>query len=305
MSLFDKKVLILGAGGFIGRHLVDHLVLKKCSSLQLAGFGVESVFDLPSKQILEGQINAELLNECDEPDIIFHLIGGASVGASIANSRHDFDLTIPPLLNVIDKLKTDWKKTKLIFVSSAAVYGNAASNATTVNTSLEPASPYGLHKKMAEEFIQYYANLYSFNYSIIRPFSVYGPGLRKQLLWDALHKAAEGNTTFFGTGQEMRDWIYVDDLVNLLIAIASPNSQFPCVLNAGTGVAVSVSDILSKLFVAAGYGEKPQFKDEHKKGDPNHLVAALTEQRSVKSFFPTSLDTGLNEYIRWYEKEVS
>jgi UDP-glucose 4-epimerase len=305
MSLFDKKVLILGAGGFIGRHLVDHLVLKKCPSLQLAGFGVESVFNLPSKQILEGHISAELLNDCDEPDIIFHLIGGASVGDSIADSKRDFELTIPPLLNVIDKLKADWKKTKLIFVSSAAVYGNAASNATTVNTSLEPASPYGLHKKIAEEFIQYYAKQYGFDYSIIRPFSVYGPGLRKQLLWDALHKVAEGNTTFFGTGQEMRDWIYVDDLVELLVAVTCSASQFPRILNAGTGVAVSVNDILSKLFAAAGFEQKPQFKDEHKKGDPNHLVSAFIEQKAMKSYFPTSLDAGLNEYIRWYQKEVS
>lgn len=304
MSLKNKKVLILGAAGFIGKHLVDHLI-DHTGTLQLAGYGVEEIFDGISVSKLEGKIDQALLSTCAEPDIIFHLIGGASVGASIADPLRDFELTIPPLFDVIDKLKADWKNAKLIFVSSAAVYGHAATDATSVNAALEPASPYGQHKKMAEDLIQFYAKHYGFDYSIIRPFSVYGPGLRKQLLWDALHKVAEGNTTFFGTGQEMRDWIYVDDLVELLVAVANSKTRFPRILNAGTGIAVSVSDILSKLFAAAGYEQKPQFKDEHKQGDPNHLVSALIEQKEMQLYFPTSLDAGLNEYIRWYQREAS
>lgn len=304
MRIMNKKILVLGAGGFIGKNLVDKLLNMGCQNIELAGFGVDVLNDKLHVKISNGEINRALLDSCNTPDVIFHLIGGASVGASVANPMQDFELTIPPLLDVINKIGSDWPSAKLIFVSSAAVYGSAATISTRTDSELLPASPYGLHKKMAEEILQFYANQYSFKYSIVRPFSVYGPGLRKQLLWDALNKAGRKDASFFGTGEEERDWIFVDDLVSFLIEVADPAVEMPCIINAGTGLAIPVNKILQDLFALACLDVVPVFIDKSKKGDPSHLVSDKQEQSAYSNFFNTPLNIGLKKYINWYNQEV-
>lgn len=297
-----KKVLVLGAGGFIGKHLVSRLSSLDCVNLSIAGYGVDSLSISDKISCHSGLIDQACLDNCEAPDIIFNLAGGSSVGASISDPHFDFERTLPLQSILLNKMRTCWTGARLIYLSSAAVYGEAASSATSVNSSLLPVSPYGLHKKLAEQMLSYYQQQYGISCNIVRPFSVYGPGLNKQLLWDAMIKAEKGIYSFYGTGHELRDWIYVNDLVDMLIGIMERESYFPQIINAGTGMAISVSDILTMLFHVAGYNYSPIFTDSNKLGDPNNLVCDSSEQNLVKDFFCTPLEAGLIEYAKWFKK---
>ena len=230
----------------------------------------------------------------------FFLAGSASVGISIENPAFDFKLSIPPLVDLLNKLRTSWKGTRLVYISSAAVYGATASLSTSVHSALQPLSPYGLHKKFSEELIFFDQTRNRLDAIIVRPFSVYGPGLKKQLLWDALNKAELGEYCFFGTGQEMRDWVFVDDLVSLLVDIALYSDHFPSILNVGTGTAISVKNILCKLYLANDIEQVPLFMNMDKAGDPCNLIANAIEQEAYRNYFNTPLEKGLKCYVDWY-----
>ncbi|WAR44089.1 NAD-dependent epimerase/dehydratase family protein [Methylomonas rapida] len=297
----SKRALILGAAGFIGSHLVQRLNAgNEFTHLALAGHGVAQKYYSSNMMIFDGLIDSNMLNQCPTPDVILFAAGSASVGASIENPTKDFKLSIPSLVDLLDKLRTNWPRSRLVYISSAAVYGESSSIATPTQSQLLPLSPYGLHKKISEELILFELIRNRLDAVIVRPFSIYGPGLKKQLLWDALNKAQLGHYSFFGTGNEMRDWIFVDDLVSLLVDISLYPERFPTILNIGTGIPVSVANILRKLYTAFGIWQSPTFVNVNKAGDPCDLSADPMEQTPYSSYFKTPLDKGLQHYVNWF-----
>ena len=303
----QTNILVLGAGGFIGTHLINKLntIDNDLYSIQAVGANLSKFSELDNVKTLEGFIDNELLNKCECPDIIYHVAGGSSVAASVSDPCLDFNKTVLNINALLNKINTDWPQAKLIYVSSAAIYGRNASDNTSVETKRKPISPYGLHKKLVEELIAFYFDYFKINAVIIRPFSIYGPGLRKQLFWDALKKAELGDFNYFGTGDEKRDWIYIDDFINLLTTIyldrTTKKSTFLEFINAGTGNGIKNSDILKKLLNIAGYSRLPNFIEKNKKGDPCDLVSSFNEQKESAEFYQTPIKIGLAKYVKWYE----
>ena len=112
---------------------------------------------------------------------------------------------------------------------------------------LAPLSPYGLHKCLAEDLCRFYAAYWKLPIAVIRFFSLYGEGLRKQLLWDACKKLHGDAFIFEGTGNEERDWLHVEDAVRL-IALAGEHASSLCpIVNGGSGAARSVRSVLEAL----------------------------------------------------------
>ena len=114
------------------------------------------------------------------------------------------------------------KDSQLVIPSSAAVYGQKNEKSISVHDVLNPVSPYGNHKRICETLSKFYSNYYKLRISIIRLFSLYGPGLKKQLLWDACNKIYSGDQIYSGTGLEKRDWIYIEDAINLILLAFLP-----------------------------------------------------------------------------------
>lgn len=293
--------MILGAGGFIGSHLSNSF-LNKGATVHAFGRSLDKL-SRPDENLIKyesSNIDDHILNQIERPDYIYFLIGSASVARSIEAPLLDFEQSIPPLLIILEKLRKDWKNTKLIFISSAAVYGTSANDKTSIKSSLNPVSPYGLNKKISEEYIHYYCEHYSINAKIIRPFSVYGPHLKKQLIWDVLNKIKRDEHHFFGSGDELRDWIYIKDFIKILDNYVSKYDSMDNIVNIGSGNAVSVKQVVGILYKLTDTNVSPSFVDGGKEGDPKHLVSDRLEQNCLKPFLNTTLEEGLTETVKWF-----
>jgi UDP-glucose 4-epimerase len=146
----------------------------------------------------------------------------------------------------------------------------------------------------------------SFDLSIVavRLFSVYGPGLTKQLLWDLCGKLDSGSpeVALGGTGSELRDWTHVADVVRALTAVAPLASPAMPVVNAGTGEAGSVRRIAETLTRA--YGRDPaclRFSGESRPGDPFSLIAAPGGLGETGFEWQVDLEEGIADYVQWYK----
>lgn len=308
------KVLITGAYGFIGRHLARHLASK---NMEIAGLGHGAWPEIHHKiwgvsNWINGDISASNLSQiqscCGRPDIIYHLAGGSSVGAAMLHPLEDFTRTVATTATLLQWVQQNTPETKLIAISSAAVYGPDYRGAISEKAAASPFSFYGSHKLMLEELCRAYAMNFGLNVILPRPFSVYGKGLRKQLLWDLCSKIKSGSELRLGgTGHEMRDWINIADLVEALSLISELASPSAPVINIGTGIGTPVRTI-AKLVLDNWKeqnldGKSITFNGEGRLGDPFSLIADITTLTKTGFKPKVSIGTGLSDYVSWYSSQ--
>jgi UDP-glucose 4-epimerase len=190
---------------------------------------------------------------------------------------------------------------RVVLTSSAAVYGDQGDVDVTEASACSPISPYGFHKLAAEQLCTSYARFFGVPVTIVRLFSVYGEGLRKQLLWDACQRFQRGEPQFFGTGHELRDWIHVDDAAALLCAAASaPQARF-ALYNGGNEQA-STRDVLTMLGSLFDGCPVPIFTGNTHTGNPRRLTADCDHARHQLNWRPqTQLSGSLRQYAEWFK----
>jgi UDP-glucose 4-epimerase len=251
-----------------------------------------------------------LLDSAGAPDVVYHLAGGSSVGAAIAHPREDFFRTVATTAELLDWLRLDAPKARLVAVSSAAVYGAGHTGPMAEDARLNPFSPYGHHKRLMEELCRSYAASYGQRAAVARLFSVYGPGLKKQLLWDLCSRLAVGASplSLGGSGEELRDWADVRDVVRALTMLADAASEEVPVYNVGTGVATSVRQFASLLAQTWAAGERPAqlaFNGASRSGDPFSLVADPSLLAARGFVWQRSLGQGVIDYVDWFRSANS
>jgi UDP-glucose 4-epimerase len=240
------------------------------------------------------------------PTTIYHLAGGSSVGGSIAQPQEDFSRTVVGTQRLLDWIRVSAPGCAVVAVSSAAVYGSDHLGPIAETASLLPISPYGQHKRMMEQLCESYAQSFGLRATVVRLFSVYGPLLRKQLLWDLCNRLLAGQRQLLlgGTGAELRDWTCVRDVVRLLaVALGDPAHSFQ-ILNGGSGVGTPVVEIAGKLAGVWGNGASVAFSGVSRAGDPASLIADSTRLDRLGFVWQTSLDAGLDDYIRWFRDQA-
>jgi len=235
-----------------------------------------------------------------QPDVVVHCAGSGSVGYSLTHPMQDFKRTVSTSLTMLEFLRVHSPQTAFIYPSSAAVYGSVKALPIVESAPLNPMSPYGVNKKIVEELIRSYAKHFSLPVAISRFFSLYGPGLRKQLLWDACTKIERGAFDFYGTGREVRDWLHVQDASRLLLTLSSLASSPAVIVNGGTGTGTTVNEIITTLIRKMNKQGSPRFSKIQKPGDPPGYIADIKKATGYGWKPEISIEYGTDEYINWY-----
>lgn len=301
MSEPITRVLVTGVSGFIGKALAarfaerSHLVFG-IGSCDGAG---ESFTDFRALRLPDPSLG-ELVKTW-RPDLVFHCAGSADPANSRRNPKGDFDASVPVVFEMLEALRNHSREARFVFLSSAAVYGQPASLPVAESARLAPLSPYGYHKILCETLCREYAELYGMRTTAARIFSAYGPGLKRQIVWDAIAKLHRGGeVAFFGTGGESRDFLHIDDLVDALFRIAGAEVDGFREWNVGSGVETTIADLVAE--VASAMGVAPgswTFAGVKDAGVPQQWRADIGELAKL-GFIPSiSLQSGLERTVAW------
>jgi len=262
MNLFkNNDVLVTGGAGFIGFHLCKE-ILKLGANVfiydDLSTGTMKNVKDLSSKRVKFYKVDVRRL-EKSETEIkgcktILHLAAQGNVAYSMKNPVKDFEINALGTLKILEKArKTD---ARVIFASTSAVYGNPRITPTSEDHALKPISFYGLSKVAGEEECLFYNEIYGLPVVILRLFNIYGPrghGVSADFL-DGLRKNPN-ELRILGTGNQSRDFIYISDVVDVLILSAQSKKAIGQAYNIGSGTNISVrrlADIMIELIGLKG-----------------------------------------------------
>lgn len=294
------KVLIIGSKGFIGSYCLDYYRTK------FQAWGCDVVVDYTDKsyfQMDSSLIDYDHVFENIQFDVCINCSGAANVYDSIINPRRDFFLNSVNVFLILDAIRKYRPNCKFLNLSTAAVYGNPMNLPVKETDRIQPVSPYGFHKMQAEEHCDNFFKIFRVNTCSARIFSAFGPGLKKQLFWDIYLKTKkESSIRFFGTGQETRDFIFIEDLVQALDAIVE-NSPFEGEkVNVASGIETSIEDAVETMLNELKWKESFSFIGQIREGDPINWSADISLLNSYGFKPEFSLKSGLKIYTEWLKE---
>ncbi|PLV56641.1 SDR family oxidoreductase [Thermotoga sp. SG1] len=307
------NVLVTGGAGFIGSHVVDRLIEK--------GYGVIVIDNLSSgkvqnlnrnalfyEQSIEDEEMMERIFSLHKPEYVFHLAAQASVSISVKEPTRDAKTNILGSLVLLEK-SVKYGVKKFIFSSTGgAIYGENVKVFPTPETEIpHPISPYGIAKYSVEMYLDFFAREYGLKYTVLRYANVYGPRQDPHgeagvvaIFTERMLKGEEVH--IFGDGEYVRDYIYVDDVVeaNLLAMEKGDNDVF----NIGTGRGTTVNELFNMLKEITGYNREPVYKPP-RKGDVRKSILDWTKAKEKLGWEPkVSLEEGLKFTVEYFRKAI-
>ncbi|MDD2974742.1 MAG: NAD(P)-dependent oxidoreductase [Aliarcobacter cryaerophilus] len=303
-----KKILITGAKGFLGSNVSTHFknLGYETYGIGHGGLSVEESKEIGLDYWKKDDISIKSILEFEQIfDVIVHCGGSGSVGFSVEHPYDDFKKTVDGTLEVLEYMRVHNPNAKLIYPSSPAVQGECEDAPIKEEYIGKPASPYGYHKKIAEDLCQSYSEKFGLKISIVRLFSVYGNGLKKQLLWDACKKIqnSKEEVTFWGTGEETRDFIHISDVLSLFDKVLEKNSSF-MIINGGTGVRYPINQIVELIRSYLKKDIKIKFNNQVNIGNPQYYWADIKKIKKINFHNFVKFEDGLNCYVKWFGKEI-
>lgn len=306
-----STIWITGGKGFIGRHVAKYAA-EQGHRVFGVGHGLwpaEEAARWSYSRWCNGEIEAanlsQLAAESGLPETIYHLAGGSAVGVSFQNPQEDFSRTVETTARLLEWVRLNSTKSKLVSVSSAAVYGQGHIGKIGEDALVTACSPYGFHKTMMESLCRSYGENFGLQIGMVRLFSVYGAGLEKQLIWDVCCKLSvcAGDTIAMdGTGNELRDWFHISDATRLLWLVRNRCSPACDVTNGGTGIGTRTAEVVSLVRRAWGASNKCVFTGSTRKGDPASLIADTTRAGTLGFRPMVKLEDGISETVDWFKK---
>ena len=296
------KILILGSEGFIGSNLIKHFNKE--------GFQVYGcdLVDKPSAFFTYYQVEKSLLQwknifSQGQFDYCINAAGNGNVNFSLEKPFEDFQSNTLDTIQILEALRRFNPGCRYLHISSAAVYGNPVSLPVREDALCSPVSPYGWHKLMAEHACKEFSSIFDLPVAVVRPFSIYGPGLRKQLFWDVYQKFIlnNGHVELWGSGEESRDFIYIDDVVrsfSLILSNAPMNGE---TYNIASGTEYTVREVVNKLFEYAGKKPLITFNQIAREGNPLNWRADIAAISSLGFSPSVHIDEGIRHLSEWLE----
>lgn len=302
-----RRILVTGAGGFLGTHICRHFGKQ---GWQVAAVGrfhttLQIAETYPNLVLLGGMTLPDAsftrMVALFKPDLVVHAAGTASVGDSVREPYSDFQRTVDVCAFVLESLRRHSPASHFILLSSASVYGDPHELPILETSAIAPISPYGFHKVMCEDLVREYSTLHGITCSIARIFSAYGEGLKRQVIYDLCHKMHRnpGDTLeLAGTGEESRDFIHAEDIARALDAIQARRTTG--VFNLGGGKEIRIADVAAQVVTAFDSKKQIVFSGKTRQGDPARWEGDITRLTALGFQPQRSLEEGIKAYVRWY-----
>jgi len=307
MPLSYKKALVTGGAGFIGSHLVDRLIKEghKVIVVDNLSTGQEENLNPKAKFYKIDIRNSKLsrIFEKEKPDTVFHFAAQISVKESEKDPLNDADINILGALNVFENCRK-YKIKKIIFASSAAVYGDVKILPVKEDCSEEPSSPYGVAKLISEKYLNYFYNAYGLPFAALRFANVYGPRQNSKgeagviaIFCDKM--LSKGKPIIYGSGRQTRDFIFVDDVIEANLLALEKNKAG--IFNVGTGEETDINTIFRKLKALTDSGCR-EIHEYIQSAEPKRSCLNFQKAEKELGWQPRySLDKGLKETIKWFK----
>jgi UDP-glucose 4-epimerase len=244
------NILVIGGTGFIGSHLVDALVNE---NHYIYVFGRHKPkYENSNVKYIYGDFNdiSPLILVLEKIEIIYHLLSTTVPTSANLNPKFDIESNLLNTVNFLEKLEF-LNVQKIIYISSGGtVYGNSKLQPINENHSLNPLGSYGIVKVAIENYIKYFSDKFKIPYLILRPSNPYGPrqnyegkqGVISSFLYNAINNK---DLNVWGDGTNIRDYIYISDLVDFIIK--SSFSKNTGTFNVGSGKGESIIDIINEV----------------------------------------------------------
>jgi UDP-glucose 4-epimerase len=302
-QLKGKKIFVTGGAGFIGFHLCKKLS-DFTSNLtvydNLSSGKVENVKHLPQVHFVKADIlNLKKLTSQEKADVIYHLAAQVVVPYSMENPIEDFETNARGTLNILEKARKD--DARVVFASSAAVYGNTTKLPTPENYGFNPDSCYGLSKVVGEQYCNMYSKQYGLDITILRFANVYGPrchGVIPDFL-DKIRRNPE-KLEIIGTGLQSRDFVYVSDVVDALILAATSEAAIGETFNIGYGKTTKIIEIAKTILNILGLSDKTVITTTNVpwQGDIKTIWFDISKIKKILKWHPKiSLEDSLKQLI--------
>lgn len=296
-----KKIVITGVNGFIGSHMAGRCLRDGCDVIGIDVASTAYTADITYHQLnlYEDTINEILA--ANRPFALIHCAGMADVNYSVQHPDSDFISNVVISRKVLYAVKDASDKTRVIFLSSASVYGNPVSNPIDENHAKKPISPYALHKTMVEDMCEYFVRQYDMDIRVLRVFSAYGVGLKKQIFWDMGQKIKKHNRLeLFGTGEETRDFIYIDDLVRAIWLVMETEKTKDITYNVANGAEISIKEVAEIFCEKCGLPtECLSFNQRERQGNPINWCADIKRIRELGYEPKININVGIGKYVEW------
>ena len=291
-----SKIIVTGGLGFIASHLVDRLISLKHEVFIWDNLSTGKRENLNPKAVFTGvhDIKNKDVYITEPTDYIFHLAALPSVPYSVENPIETHDVNINGTLNILEFAK-NYSVKKVIFASSSAVYGDQELPLTE-DKPTKPKSPYAFHKAVGEGYMRLFTEVYDLPTISLRFFNVYGPRADPEneyslVISKFLKQKQEGkHLTIYGDGEQSRDFVYVDDVVDALIAAMEKGSVKSEEINICSGERITINKIADLIG-----GEKDYLPI--RKGDVLHTLGSNSKAKRLLNWKPkTSMEDGIRGF---------
>lgn len=323
-SFRDKQVLVTGGLGFIGSNLCHELVRQGAhvtivdNMLPRHGGNLFNIKDIEDDlRVNFSDIRNELsMNHLVKgKEYIFHLAGQVNHVDSMKNPIHDLDINCKGTLVLLEALKLNNRDAKVIFAGTRGEYGATVKLPVDEEHPTNPKGIYAVTNLTAEKIVLVYDDIYGIRGGCLRITNTFGP--RHQMAHDEfgvfnwfVRKALDdAEIPVFGDGRILRDFLYVDDLIQCLLMVATCDGADGEVFNVGTGVGISFRDLAATIVKVVGSGKVgfTEFTIERKEVEPGDYYADISKIRKVVGWTPkVPLEEGIRltaDYYRKYRRE--
>jgi UDP-glucose 4-epimerase len=295
------RFLITGAAGFLGSALANQLARENNTVRGLDDLSTgDPTALLPEVHLTRGDINdrPKLWTLLQEIDCVYHLAARVSVPESVLYPREYNQVNVGGTVTLMEAMR-DVGVRRVVFISSGAVYGEQAAQPLHENAAPNPRSPYAVSKLSAEYYVRTIGQLWGIETVTLRVFNAYGPGqhlppVHAPVIPNFLRQSCHNGTlVLHGEGSHTRDYVYLSDVVNAMIAAAIAPGISQKIINIGSGTETSVQDLVNLVLEVTG-GKPEVVNNPRNEGGPRRMRADLGQAEELLGYHPAvDLRTGL------------